>query len=245
MTAVALIPAAGTSQRMGFSKLLTPLAGVPVLLRTLGTLAGVEAFQQIIVAVQPGSEAEVTALLAKAPGWARRVRVIAGGATRVHSVWHALQAVDGTPDLVAVHDGARPFVTPAVIHAALDTALQMGGALVATPVIPTIKSVNATRCVKATLDRTTLWAAATPQVFRFRAFVTAYERLWCHTQDVSAITDDCQIFELDGGTIRIVESNPENIKITTPLDWRVAELLAGAPAPAAPDSGVSAAIPRS
>jgi len=228
MTAVALIPAAGTSQRMGFSKLLTPLAGVPVLLRTLSTLAGVTAFQQIIVAVQPGSEAKVTALLATAPAWARRVRVIAGGATRVHSVWHALQAVEGAPDLVAVHDGARPFVAPDVVRAALDTALQMGGALVAMPVVPTIKTVTRDLCVATTLDRTTLWAAATPQVFRYAAFVTAYEHLWRRTTEVSAITDDCQIFELDGGTIRIVESNPENIKITTPFDWRVAELLASA-----------------
>ena len=228
MTAVALIPAAGTSRRMGFSKLLTPLAGVPVLLRTLRTLAGIQAFQQIIIAVQPGSEAEVTALLASEPAWARQVRVIAGGATRAHSVWHALQAVDGTPDLVAVHDGARPFVDPVVVCAALDTALECGGALVATPVIPTIKRVNTARCVTATLDRATLWAAATPQVFRFRAFITAYEHFWRSHAEVGAITDDCQIFELDGGIIRIVESNPENIKITTPFDWRVAEMLASA-----------------
>jgi 2-C-methyl-D-erythritol 4-phosphate cytidylyltransferase len=226
MTAAALIPAAGTSRRMGFSKLLTPLAGVPVLLRTLRTLATCAAFDELIVAAQPGSEPDVIALLAGDPALAARTRVVAGGATRVHSVWLALQAVRGAPDVVAVHDGARPFVAPAVVRAALDTAHAHGGALVAMPVVPTIKRVNADRCVNATLDRSTLWAAATPQAFRFGAFVAAFEHFWQRTLDVSSITDDCQIFELDGGTVRIVESNPENIKITTPFDWRIAAMLA-------------------
>jgi 2-C-methyl-D-erythritol 4-phosphate cytidylyltransferase len=228
MNAVALIAAAGTSQRMGFSKLLTPLAGVPVLMRTVHALAECAVFDELIIAVQPGSEPEVTALLAGDAVVAPRVRVVAGDATRVHSVWQALQAVRGAPDVVAVHDGARPFVAPAVVRAALETALECGGALVALPVVPTIKRVNTARCVEATLDRTTLWAAATPQAFRFAAFVAAFERFWRRGADVTSITDDCQLFELDGGTVRIVESNPENIKITTPFDWRIAKMLAGA-----------------
>jgi len=146
----------------------------------------------------------------------------------VHSVWNALQAVAGTPDLVAVHDAARPFVEPQVVQRALAAAAACGGALVATRVVPTLKSVSDDLRVVATVDREHVWAAATPQVFRFPDFLQAYRLFWDQHGDPTGITDDCSIFERSGGTIQIVDGNPENIKITTPFDWRVATMLAAA-----------------
>jgi len=223
---VALIPAAGSSNRMGFDKLFTPLEGVPVVIRSVQCILQVPAIAAVIIAVAEERLAHAQALLRAAGLASNRVQLVAGGVTRVHSVWNALQAVTGTPDLVAVHDAARPFVQPDVVQRALADATIHGGALVATRVIPTLKTVNSDLRVIATIDRAGVWAAATPQVFRYQQFLQAYQLFWQRHDDPSSITDDCGIFERAGGTIRIVESNHENIKITTPFDWRVAELLA-------------------
>jgi len=224
--AVALIPAAGSSNRMGFDKLFTPLDGVPVFVRSVGCILRTPAIATAIVAVAETRRAQAQALLHAAGIGADRARVVTGGATRTHSVWNALQAVAGAPDLVAVHDAARPFVQPRVVQHALAAAAACGGALVATPIVPTLKTVAADLRVIATIDRKGVWAAATPQVFRYDQFLQAYRTFWQQQGDPSSITDDCSIFERVGGTIRIVESNPENIKITTPFDWRVAQMLA-------------------
>ncbi len=225
MNALAIVAAGGSSRRMGFDKTCGALCGVPLLTRTLQRLAAVEELHELIVAVPAGQEQDVAAACVEPFGLAARTRIVAGGVTRVHSVWHALQAVTTAPDVVAIHDGARPFVSVDVVRASLLAAHQHGGALVALPVVPTIKRV-AQGCVLETLDRRELWGAATPQSFRYDAFRHAYEQLWASGVDVTTITDDAQIFERAGGTVMIVESNPENIKLTTPFDWRVAQMLA-------------------
>jgi len=225
MTAVALIPAAGSSRRMGFDKILHELDGVPLLVRTLRRLQEAMVFTDFIVAVQPGMEQDILAQFLEPNGLAGSVRVVAGGATRTHSVWHALETVRNEPDLVAVHDAARPFVSADAVRASLDAAREFGGAIVATRVIPTIKVADERDCVEATPGRTRLWAAATPQSFRYRDFLAAYRRFWASGDDPASLTDDAQIFERAGGTVKLVEGNSDNIKITTSLDWRIAELL--------------------
>ena len=152
--------------------------------------------------------------------------IVEGGETRVHSVWNALQAVPRDAEIVAVHDGARPFVSVAAVQQCIAAARETGGAILAHPVTPTIKQADEALRVIRTLDRGALWGAATPQCFRLAAYRAAYELLWSSGADVSTITDDAQIFERAGGTVRIVPSNEENIKLTTALDWRLAELLA-------------------
>lgn len=231
MRAVAIIAAGGASRRMGFNKTITPLAGIPLLARTLQRLAAIRCFSDLIAAVPAGSEDEVLRACVAPFAYATPVRVVAGGPTRVHSVWNALRAVPPTPDLVAIHDGARPFVAPDVVRRTLALAREHGGAIAALPMIPTVKRVHEGRVV-ATLDRRELWCAATPQVFRYGEFLRAYELLWQSGTDVATITDDAQIFERAGGTVMIVESNPENVKLTTPFDWRVGELLAAESPPA-------------
>jgi len=165
--------------------------------------------------------------------------VVAGGATRAQSVANALEAV-GT-ELVAIHDAARPLLTPELVEelvADLDADLDAAGVIAATPVTDTVKQVagtsvafsaseteNATLVVGQTLDRSTLWAAQTPQVFRVEALRAALD---VDAAARDAATDEAMLIEATGGTVLIHPTSPENLKVTTPLDLRLAELLLAA-----------------
>jgi 2-C-methyl-D-erythritol 4-phosphate cytidylyltransferase len=162
------------------------------------------------------------------------VGVVNGGATRAESVSNALAAV-GT-DLVAIHDAARPLVTPELIEEVVATLVadpEAAGAIAATPVTDTIKqvgrppfTVSGTEkggwVIESTVDRGSLWAAQTPQVFRVEALRDA---LATDPQRVTEATDEAMMVEASGGTVLIHPSPPENLKVTTPLDLKVAELL--------------------
>jgi 2-C-methyl-D-erythritol 4-phosphate cytidylyltransferase len=162
--------------------------------------------------------------------------VLAGGATRAQSVANALEAVD--TELVAIHDAARPLLTPELVEAivvTLETAPEAAAAIPATPVTDTIKQAgrsrsafdtqgeqNALLVVGGTLDRSRLWAAQTPQVFRTDALRAA---LAVDAETRDAATDEAMLVEAAGGTVLIHPSSPENLKVTTPRDLRLAELL--------------------
>lgn len=207
---------------MGFDKLLEPLGGVPVLVHTLRLFDSLDGVTGMILAVQPGWEQRIAEEIIEPYALTNVTGVVAGGATRVHSVWNALQAVEAEPDIIAVHDAARPFVSRSVITDAISAAEKYGGAIVADPVIPTIKEVDNTGMIARTLDRRRLRAAATPQAFQYRLFMDAFTRFWQSGTGPDQITDDAQIIELAGGTVITVDSNPENIKLTTPFDWQLA-----------------------
>lgn len=163
--------------------------------------------------------------------------VVSGGATRAQSVANALEAVD--TELVAIHDAARPLLTPALIEelvARLDGGPEAAGVIAAASVTDTIKRVasatkaaltthmeaNAALAIEATLDRSRLWAAQTPQVFRADALRAALA-VGAKTRDTA--TDEAMLVEAAGGTVLIHPTSSENLKVTTPLDLRVAELL--------------------
>ncbi len=165
------------------------------------------------------------------------VGVVDGGATRAESVSNAL-AVVGT-ELVAIHDAARPLVTPRLIEDVVATLLddpEAAGAIAATPVADTVKQAdpvtkrrfptpdmeNRRLVVESTLDRERLWAAQTPQVFRVEALRAA---LVGDPEQVAAATDEAMLVEAAGGEVLIHPSSPENLKVTTPLDLRLAEQL--------------------
>jgi 2-C-methyl-D-erythritol 4-phosphate cytidylyltransferase len=153
------------------------------------------------------------------------VRVVAGGAERSHSVRNALRASSGDP--VLVQDAARPLLTPDLAERCL-AALQAGvnAVVAAARVTDTTKEAGDDGVVTRTLDRSRLWAVQTPQVFR-RA---ALEAVLSQPDDVLAgATDDASLVEAAGGVVRVVEAPRENLKVTTPLDLRVAELLLGPP----------------
>jgi 2-C-methyl-D-erythritol 4-phosphate cytidylyltransferase len=152
------------------------------------------------------------------------VGVVDGGSTRAVSVSNALQAV-GT-ELVAIHDAARPLVTPKLIEGVIATLLAQpdaDGAIAATPVTDTIKRARA-EVVEETLDRSRLWAAQTPQVFRTEALRAA---LAGGPEGAQGATDEAMLIESAGGTVLIHPAPAENIKVTTPLDLQLAELLLG------------------
>lgn len=150
--------------------------------------------------------------------------VVSGGATRAQSVANALEAV-GT-ELVAIHDAARPLLTPELVEALVERLAahpDAAGIIAAAPVTDTIKQAdNEQRKIVRTLDRTALWAAQTPQVFRAAALRAALE-VGAEARD--AATDEAMLVEAAGGAVLIHPTSPENLKVTTPLDLRVADLL--------------------
>jgi 2-C-methyl-D-erythritol 4-phosphate cytidylyltransferase len=217
--AVALIVAAGRGERLGFGrpKALVPLCGQSMLAWSVGSLRAVPAVSQIVVALPADA-------LDSAPDG---VIAVAGGAQRSQSVRAALAAAAADADPVIVHDAARPLATPDLFSQVLEAlalAPEADAVIAATPVSDTIKEVGGDgRSVTRTLDRAVLWAVQTPQVFR-RA---ALERALAEASDelLSQATDDAWLIERAGGVVHVIGSDPGNLKITTPEDLRVAELL--------------------
>jgi 2-C-methyl-D-erythritol 4-phosphate cytidylyltransferase len=192
----------------------------------------------LVAAVPPGSQ-DVPPGSQELPD---DVRVVGGGGTRSESVSNALKAVE--TDLVAVHDAARPLVTPALIEEVVATLLadpDAAGAIAAAPLTDTIKQaadptpggrvaskphqgvVDSPLAIERTIDRGRLWAAQTPQVFRVDALRRAIEA----DSGAAAATDEAMLVEAAGGRVLICPAPPENLKVTTPLDLRLAEALLG------------------
>jgi 2-C-methyl-D-erythritol 4-phosphate cytidylyltransferase len=216
--AVALIVAAGRGERLGSDrpKALVALAGRPMLEWSVSVLRSVSGVERIVVALPADS-------LAAAPAG---TVAVAGGAVRSESVRQALRAC-GAGDPVIVHDAARPLAPASLFSRAL-MQLERSGAdavIAAAPVSDTIKEVDPSdrRTVTRTLDRARLWAVQTPQVFRRAALERA---LFGAGDDVlAAATDDAWLVEQAGGVVEVVESSLANLKVTTPTDLRLAELL--------------------
>jgi 2-C-methyl-D-erythritol 4-phosphate cytidylyltransferase len=209
--AVALVVAAGRGERLGtpVPKAFAVLAGRPMVEWSVAALREVAAIGEIVVALPEGVAAPDGTI------------GVPGGTQRSHSVRAALAAAAGREDVVLVHDAARPLVTPALVAACLDALGDADAAIAAAPVTDTIKECEDGRVVR-TLDRARLWAVQTPQVFRRAALQRALDQ---DDEALGAATDDAALVEALGGTVRIVAAPPDNLKVTTPLDLRVAELL--------------------
>lgn len=207
----AIIVAAGASRRMGFDKLSYRLPdGQTVLEKSCAALAAHPAVTQLVLVA--GANRETCERIAqRCP---KPCVVVTGGETRADSVRHGLEAASG--ELVAIHDAARPFVSQAVITAALQAAAQTGAAAPAVPVKDTIKVADADGRVQNTPDRATLYAVQTPQCFSRKLYLEALERV---TGDKAhLVTDDCSLFELAGMPVTLTQGDYENYKITTKED---------------------------
>lgn len=218
MKVSAIILAAGSSTRMGggVSKVLLPLRGEPVLLRTLRAFDGADCISEIIVAAR---ETDHPAIAELAKQVSTPVRLSPGGATRQGSVAKAASLCLGA-DVIAVHDGARPFVTPALIRQVCDDAEAYGAAALAVPVKDTVKLADTAGFVDCTPERSLLRNVQTPQVFRAGLFYAALQKAETENKDY---TDDCQLVEAAGGRIFLTMGDYRNIKLTTPEDMLVAE----------------------
>ena len=215
----AVIVAAGNATRMqGIDKTLALLAGEPVIVRTVRAFQECEAIHEIVVVTRSDLLMKVSDLCHP---FSKVTAVVVGGENRVASVQNGLNALSPKVRLVAVQDGARPLVSYAVIDRAIRAAHTYGAAAPGVPVKDTIKTVSG-GVVTNTPDRKSLQAVQTPQVFDFDilrgALKKSVEKGW-------EITDDCSAVEWLGMRIRMVEGDERNIKITTPMDLKIAEML--------------------
>ena len=214
-----VIVAAGSSARMGGTdKILAELGGLPVLSRTLRAFDDHDMVDTIIVVAREDQMPKISRVCSPY----HKVRIVVpGGNSRQESVMHGLEAVPEETELVAVHDGARPLVSPEVITKAILKAAKFGAAAPAIPVKDTIK-VSKTGGVDETPDRKTLFAVQTPQVFQAELLKAALQSA---VNAEVTLTDDCSAVERLGKEVYLTAGDPENIKITTPLDLRLAEAI--------------------
>ena len=221
----ALVAAAGSSSRMGgINKLLEPLDGIPVLVRTLTALERAQRVDSIVIATREEDLITVSQLC-KTYGITKCKKVIRGGEDREHSV--LLAALEAEPDteLLAVQDGARPLVSPALIDRVIAAAQRCGAAAPAIPVKDTIKTVREDEAVEETLERSRLRAVQTPQVFEASLLKAA---LQAALEEGAVLTDDCSAVERLGKVVYLIEGEETNLKITTPTDLVLAEALLAA-----------------
>jgi 2-C-methyl-D-erythritol 4-phosphate cytidylyltransferase/2-C-methyl-D-erythritol 2,4-cyclodiphosphate synthase len=214
----AIIVAAGRSQRMGsINKIFALLGGKPLLAWSVDVCQKSDLVQQIVVVLDDAT-LERGEKLRESRGWCK-VTICLGGPRRQDSVAEGLHVLEDC-DWVVVHDGARPFLTPDSIETGLRTAVETGAAITAVPVKDAIKLTDDERLIAETLRRDRLWAAQTPQVFRFDIIKQAYTGL------TAELTDDAAAVERLGYKIKIYRGSYDNIKVTTPEDLKVAEVIA-------------------
>ena len=216
-TVGAVIAAAGSSSRMGGrDKLAEPLDGIPVILQTLAAVEAVPEIREIVVVTREDRVEEYRRLL----GQCSRLRaVVPGGSTRQESVRNGVRALSPDCTLAAIHDGARPLVTPEVFARCIEAARSCGAATAAVPVKDTIKLADEAGRVLDTPDRSRLWAVQTPQIFDRERYLRAAEE--AERRGLSC-TDDCQLFEAMGWEVQLVMGDYRNLKLTTPEDFLAA-----------------------
>ncbi len=215
----AVIVAAGSASRMGgIDKVMAPLDGEPMILHSVRQFQDCEAVREIVIVTR---EDLVMPIMSLCHGFPKVTAVVVGGKSREESVAMGLNTLSDRVKLVAVHDGARPLVTFAVIDRAIRAANSYGAAAPAIPVKDTIKVVQG-GMVRNTPDRSTLRAVQTPQVFDFDLLRGALKKV---KLEGAVLTDDCSAVENMGFSVKIVEGDEENIKVTTPMDLQIAQML--------------------
>ena len=234
MELAAIIVSAGKSQRMGgVDKQLRTIGGLPVIARTVAAFEACPDVDVIVLVVNPDNMVGAADLRTRY-GWTKVRAMVPGGERRQDSVGAGLAAVtrlfreDGGTlqpyEWVVVHDGARPLLTPGLISRGLEAARSVGAAVAALPAIETVKTVDASGTITGTPERSNLWLAQTPQVFRTSLLVGAYDALR-ERPDTPDATDCARLVELMGRPVKVYEGERTNIKITTPQDLLIAEAI--------------------
>lgn len=217
-----IVPAAGKSERFGGTekKPFAKLDGRPVFLRTLEAFINREDVAQTLLVVAPEDMEQVKRAYGANLAF-MNVQMAPGGVRRFESVGNALKQVRDDVDYVAVHDAVRPCVTQEMIDAVFAEATRSGAAILAAPVVGTLKRVTATLIVDATVARDGLYEAQTPQVFRRDVLTAAYARL----SGDSPVTDDAEAVERSGHAVSVVVADATNLKITTRADLALASAI--------------------
>lgn len=215
----AVIVAAGSASRMGgIDKVMAPLGGEPMILRTVRAFEDCETVKEIVIVTREDLMGPIAELCS---GFTKIRSIVQGGSSRQESVKLGLLAFSKEVRLAAVHDGARPLVSGELIDKVIRAAHSYGAAAPAIPVKDTIKVFEG-GFIAATPDRSTLRAVQTPQVMDRDLLLGALEKA---EQEGTALTDDCSAVEHIGMRVRLVEGEERNLKVTTPLDLKIAELL--------------------
>ena len=215
----AVILAAGSASRMdGIDKVMAPLGGEPMIARTVRTFQECDAVSEIVIVTREDLILPITNLC---KGCDKVKAVVSGGKSRQESVGKGLNALGKDVKLAAVHDGARPLITWQLIDCCIRAANTYGAAAPAIPVKDTIKTVEGGIVVN-TPERAKLRAVQTPQVFDIDLLKGALLKAY---QDGAEVTDDCSAVERLGMKIKIVEGDEKNLKVTTPMDLKIAQML--------------------
>jgi 2-C-methyl-D-erythritol 4-phosphate cytidylyltransferase len=222
MNASAIVVAAGSGVRLGLDmpKAFVRLGEQTIVSYSLRTLSRIADVVEIVMAV-PTAMREAARAEAEKAGLEIPVKLAPGGAKRQDSVRIALELTSVASELVIVHDAARPFANAQLFEACLRAAARAGAAIAAIPVADTLKRVEQ-GAITATVKRSDLYQAQTPQVFRRSLLVQAHDFAW---RERIAATDDANLVEQSGGRVEIVEGSAFNLKITTPADLKLAEAL--------------------
>ncbi len=226
MRVAVIIPAAGTGRRMhqATPKQYLCLGGRPILAHTLEVFENLPEINEITVVAQTKALEFCQNQIITPFGFKKVLRLVPGGKERQDSVYNAIKALQRQDDydLIVVHDGVRPFVTPEEVRRVIGAALEHGAAILAMPANDTVKKVNRTGRIQKTLNRQDIWLAQTPQAFQapiiWRAFVEAYGRDFYGT-------DEASLVEAIGIPVFAIPGSVYNIKVTTPEDLVLAEAI--------------------
>ncbi len=215
----AVIVAAGSASRMGgIDKVMAPLGGEPMIVKTARAFQQCDAIKEIVIVTRQDLLIPVMDLC---HAFDKVKMVLVGGSSRQESVAKGLNALSDKVKLAAIHDGARPLVSWQVIDRTVRAANTYGAAAPGIPVKDTIKVVRG-GIIAQTPDRSQLQAVQTPQVFDIDLLKAAMKKA---EEDGAQVTDDCSVVERIGMSVRMVEGDERNIKVTTPLDLKIAELF--------------------
>ena len=223
MTASAIITAGGRGVRFGDAapKQFAALGGKPLLAHSVETFSSLDIIGEIVLVAPEDWIGHAEREIAGIPG-SKVSRVVPGGPERQHSVENGFNALSGSPDIVVIHDGVRPFAEPSLIEEVIREASVHGAALAALPAGDTVKKAGPSGLVESTIPRDTLWLAQTPQAFKYSLLKEAFDRA---RAEGFVATDEALLVERIGGSVKLVAGSPYNIKITTREDLVLGELI--------------------
>jgi 2-C-methyl-D-erythritol 4-phosphate cytidylyltransferase len=215
----AIIVAAGSSERMGFDKLFALVSGKPVIAHTIAAFENTKCVDEIILVGRADGLGELRKLIGKQT---KVKQIVAGGAERSDSVHAGLEHVDRKSGYIAVHDAARPMITPEKIARVFEAAQKNGAATLAEPINDTLKRADVDLIVKEPVDRSGIYGMQTPQVFERKLLEQAYELV---AKKKISVTDEVSAIELLGHKIVLVPNYDFNFKVTYPRDLPLAEFV--------------------
>ncbi len=217
----AIIPAAGTGSRFGGKKQFKNLNGEPLWAHTLKPFIQSRLIDEIIFIV----EKSLISIIEESTHFKqfieeKEIKIAKGGARRMDSVLNGIQVSKKMNDIVCIHDVARPFVSESLINKTIEACEVFDGAILATPSVDTVKSVN-NGIIKTTFDRSQIWLAQTPQTFHKDYLLKAY------TENMNVnVTDESTLMELSGFSIKVIIGDNSNFKVTEKIDWELAKITA-------------------